>query len=227
MKRRFHNEHQCLVLFTRSVKFLWQWTDETLSTKEFYIFNDLHKWTSRIFLSAKISWNWNKNNAWSLKRDPTTIAPFWTLTQKERTKITVALMLLPLFYLLIRCPTQLFGLLNNKQFCVLYIPALHLGKHNYKFCFTVCFDAPMFMPCIIHLTQFREHAVVLRHRCTIVTPTSCPTLQTTRRPGTTSVREDTWDRFGRQSRLTFVSKKFRREWIYVLKCSLLSIRLNN
>ena len=52
-----------------------------------------------------------------------------------------------------------------------YIPALHLGKHNYKFCFIVRFDAPMSMPCIIHLAQFREHAVVLRHRCTIVTPT--------------------------------------------------------
>ena len=120
-----------------AVGFLWHLFDETLSTKELYRFKLTELNQHKNILLVKIPWNWNKNNVWSLKRDTSSIAPFSMLTQKERTKITVPLIFPALFLSLDSLPYKLFSLLN-KHFCILFILALRLGKHNYKFCSFWC-----------------------------------------------------------------------------------------
>ena len=75
--------------------------------------------------------------------------------------------------------------------------------------------------CIIHLVQFREHAVVWRHRCTVVTPTPLFHSRNYEKTGHYLSARGCLGSFVRQSRSAFVSKKFGRAWTNVLKCSLL------
>lgn len=87
------------------VKFLWQWFNETLSTKELYRFNDLHKWTNWPFFVSLDFLKLKQEQCLVTKTWPNYYRAILNADTKERAKITAPLMLLPLFYLLIRCPT--------------------------------------------------------------------------------------------------------------------------